>query len=167
LAMYAPVYLTEKPRKDVTVHYFSVKKEGSAKARTLGIPEDRIEEISPMAWFETVWAKNLASDKEGMAMDPPVMRAPSGSSKDTFDYWSKGKTLYDASAITVPSLVIVGEWDQVTPVPVALRLFNDLTGAKHRRMEILPEATHIAIHEKNRMMLINEVQRFLQEEPYK
>ena len=70
---------------------------------------------------------------------------------------------YDPSKIRVPAFIITGEWDQTTPISTSLHLFARLTQAPYRRMEILPEATHTALHEKNRLLLFRAVHRFLTE----
>lgn len=165
LGLYAPVYLqTDKPFADIQGSYRSTTTEGARKARLAGIPADREEDISPIAWFEIMWPKNLASDAEGSKMNPPVMRSPNGGLKDIYETFSQGVSTYDPAAITVPTILVVGEWDVVTPVATSLRLLKDLKGTPNRRLVVVPEATHSLIHERNRMMLLQSIQAFLEEE---
>ncbi len=83
--------------------------------------------------------------------------------RDLNESWAKGKPTYDASAIKAPTLLVVGEWDVITPPEQALGLFKRLTNAKDRRVMVLPEGSHCMGIEKNRLHLINEVQNFLEE----
>ncbi len=163
LALFAPLFLLEKPRPDSDAHYRAITREAAAQDRLRGIPEGREEEISPAAWFEKTWEANLAADPEGAARTPPVFRAPNGTVKDAYRYWSQGKMTYDPARVTVPVYIVLGEWDQATPVPTACNLFSRLGNAPYRRLEILPEATHLALHEKNRLLLFRGVLRFLTE----
>lgn len=164
LALYAPLYLLDEPRQDSAEHYRLITYEGAARARLRGIPAGREEAVSPSAWFEQVWARNLRSDPYGATLQPPGFRAPNGTVRDAFLYWSQGRSTFQPSRVSVPTLIVLGEWDQATPIATALRLYQDL-GTARKRLVVLPELTHSAIHERNRMLLIDEVQRFLAERP--
>src|SRR5262245_19003975 len=48
--------------------------------------------------------------------DPPVLRAPNGVLKDIVDYWGAGKATWEPEKIRVPTLLILAEWDQETPL---------------------------------------------------
>jgi pimeloyl-ACP methyl ester carboxylesterase len=125
------------------------------------VPEARMEEIHPSAWFERFWAWNLSLDPEGAARTPPVVRAPSGVSQDFVDYWRKGKPTWDPSRIRAATLVIVGEWDHNTPPAMAEQVYGKLTSAVSRELVTLPETTHFAVLEKHRDRWIDAVARFL------
>lgn len=163
LVLYAPVWLIrDLPPTTVTVAYRSVPKEAARKRR--GIPESRQEEISPAAWFDKWWAANLASDPVGAAQTPPVVRAPSGALRDILqEHWGVGKPTYEPASIRVPTLVILAEWDQDTPLYMAQELFQRLVNAPTKRQVVLAEGTHFIVLEKNRMQLIRQVQSFLDE----
>jgi pimeloyl-ACP methyl ester carboxylesterase len=164
LALYAPVYLQlDKPFADIQGSYRVTTTENAKQGRLNGIPAGREEEISPIAWFDIMWAKNLASDAEGAKMDPPVMRSPNGGLKDLSETFSRGVSTYDPAKVTVPTLLAVGEWDMVTPVATSLRLLNDLKNAPNRMLLVVPEGTHSLIHERNRMTLLTQIQKFLEE----
>lgn len=163
LALFAPLFLLDVPRPDTRDHYRKITREIAYADRLKGIPKGREADISPDAWFDKVYAANLATDPEGAKNTPPCFRAPSGTVKDSFEYWSRGEMTYDPSKITAPTYISIGEWDLTTPVGTSLKLFSMLTGAPCRRMEILPEATHYALHEKSRMLLFKGVTRFLTE----
>ncbi len=164
LVLYAPLWcLKEPPPFSGTGAYRNATKE-SARARALsGIPAARREEISPQAWFDKWWEANLASDPAGARQTPPVVRAPNGVLQDITQFWGKGKPMYDPSLIKVPTLLIVGEWDQDTPLFMAQEVFARLANTPYKREEILAEGTHMIAVEKNRMDLIKGIQRFLDE----
>ncbi|GHV52900.1 alpha/beta hydrolase [Deltaproteobacteria bacterium] len=163
LALFAPLFLLDRPRADTDDHYRNVTRESASADRVRDIPPGREEEISPTAWFDRAWAANLATDSKGAKQSPPFMRAPNGTVKDMFLYWSQGKMTYDPAKIRTPVFIITGEWDQVTPIATSLKLLARLGNSPYRRMEILPEATHMALHEKNRLLLFRAVHRFLAE----
>jgi pimeloyl-ACP methyl ester carboxylesterase len=122
-----------------------------------------VAEISPADWYDKWWQANLATDPEGAARTPPVVRAPNGVMRDLNESWAKGKPTYDAAAIKAPTLLVVGEWDVITPPEQGLALFKRLNNAKERRVMVLSEGSHCIGIEKNRMHLIHEVQNFLEE----
>ncbi len=75
-----------------------------------------------------------------------------------------GKPYYDPSEIAVPTLVILAEWDQDTPLYMAQEVFQKLTRPKVKRMVVIGEGTHAVALEKNRMQLFRETALFLEEE---
>jgi len=163
LVLYAPVWhepsLKAPPYSGA---YRTGTRESVRGFHAAGIPKDRVAEISPTDWYEKWWQANLATDPVGAARTPPVLRAPNGVMRDLNEFWAKGKPMYDASTITAPTLLVVGEWDVITPPEQGLSLFKRLTGAKERRVTVLSEGSHAMGVEKNRMRLIHEVQNFLE-----
>jgi alpha-beta hydrolase superfamily lysophospholipase len=79
------------------------------------------------------------------------------------DYWSAGKAYYDPAKITVPALLVQAEWDRDLPPYMAQTLFPLLVSSPGKRYVMLPEGTHTIIMEKNRRMLFEAVQAFLDE----
>ena len=136
---------------------------GARKRFQSGAPQDRVDALMPLAWFEAWSAAALATDPIGAQHDPPVMRIPAGVSQDVRDYWDVGKSYFDPEAITVPTLVVVGEWDAVTPPDQARALYDQLANSPGRRLVEIEEGTHAVMLETNRMELFQEVQRFLDE----
>ena len=164
LVLYAPLWtLKEPPPFSGSGAYRTVTKEAARTRALRGIPDARKEEISPQAWFDKWWEANLATDPVGAKQNPPVLRAPNGILKDIVEFWGKGKPLYNPSDIRVPTLVIVAEWDQDTPLFMAQEVFSKLLNTPYKREVVLAEGTHAIVLEKNRMELIKEVQRFLDE----
>ena len=95
-------------------------------------------------------------------MHPPVLRAPNGVVRDSREYWSAGRPLYDPAGITAPTVIMVGEWDRDTPPALGLTLFSLLKNARNKRFALMGEATHTALMERNRMALFEPVQLFLE-----
>ena len=92
-----------------------------------------------------------------------MIRAPNGVLADNADYWSANKPYYDPAKITVPTLLVHGEWDRDLPPYMAQTLFPLLVNAPGKRYVMLAEGTHTMIMEKNRLELFKAVQAFLDE----
>jgi pimeloyl-ACP methyl ester carboxylesterase len=168
LVLYAPLWLLKEPPPiggQVSLGAYRTVTADSARQRGLrGITQDRQEEISPKAWFEKWWEANLATDPMGAKQEPPVLRAPNGIIEDLRKYWMSGKPYYEPSEIEVPTLVILAEWDQDTPLYMAQEVFQKLTKPKVKRMVVIGEGTHAVALEKNRLQLFRETALFLEEE---
>ena len=128
-----------------------------------GIPKERIEEIAPLASFDTWWAATLATDPQGARQTPPVVRSPNGVLRDISRLWAAGTASYDPALIRAPTLLVVGEWDAITPPAMASELFARLVNAPQKRLVLLSAGTHCMGIQKNRMQLIRAVQTFLDE----
>ncbi len=128
-----------------------------------GIPPQAVEEVSPTAWFDAWWRATLATDPAGAKQNPPIVRAPNGVLKDIVDYWGAGKATWEPEMIRVPTLLILAEWDQDTPLYMAQEVFAKLVNAPYKRHVVIGEGTHTVALEKNRTHLINQVQSFLDE----
>ena len=166
LVLYAPQWIRTTPLPFSTANlgaYRTVKREAARDRWLNGVPEAKKAELIPPGWFETWADATFASDPVGAAQNPPVLRAPNGILLDEVTYYAAGKPIYDPARITVPPLLLVGEWDRDTPPYMAQTLFPLLLGAPAKRLVMFGEATHTIIMEKNRMQLFNEVQLFLEE----
>jgi pimeloyl-ACP methyl ester carboxylesterase len=168
LVLYAPQWIRTTPSLVKPgpggLGAYRVVEESAAKARWLtGVPEAKKAELIPAGWFES-WAKaTFNSDPWGAKQTPAKIRAPNGVVKDGLDYWSSGKPYYNPEDIRVPTMLILGEWDQDTPPYMAQTLFPKLVNAPYKQMVMVGEATHTVIMEKNRMQLFRAVQAFLDE----
>ena len=168
LVLYAPVWIRQTPSLIRTGAgplgaYRLVTVEQTRTRRFTGIPATKKADIFPPGWFEA-WAEaTWATDPVGAKMNPPVLRAPNGSVQDSVEYWSAGKAYYDPARITVPTLLVHGEWDRDTPRYMAQTLFPLLVNAPGKRYVELAEGTHAMYMEKNRLMLFEAVQAFLDE----
>lgn len=169
LVLFAPVWVRETPSlvqsgSDQSIPAYRTVTVEQAKKRWLtGVPENKVSTLIPAGWFEA-WAQaTFATDPQGAAQTPPVLRAPNGVVLDGQRYWGKGTIPWRPENINVPVLLIKGEWDQDTPAYMARNLFEKLTSTPVKRYIELGEGTHTIIMEKNRMHLFNEVQHFLDE----
>ena len=167
LALYAPQWIRTTPslvQVSGPVGAYRVVQEDAAKARWLtGVPEAKKAELIPPGWFES-WARaTFNSDPWGAKQTPLKLRAPNGVVKDGLDYWSAGKAYYNPEDIRVPTLLILGEWDQDTPPYMAQTLFPKLVNAPYKQMVMVGEGTHTVMMEKNRVQLFRAVQAFLDE----
>ena len=164
LVLCGPLWVPREPPPFSGLGAYRAVDREQARLRMLrSIPSEWREEISPSSWFDRWWAANLATDPEGAALDPPALRAPNGVVKDMTECWEKGKPTWDPSALRVPTLLVLGEWDQDTPLHMAQEVFARLGSAPDRRLLILSQGSHMYGVEKNRMRLIRQVQHFLEE----
>jgi pimeloyl-ACP methyl ester carboxylesterase len=164
LVLYAPLWhLKAPPPFSGSGAYRAAPRDVVRQRGIRGIPPQRVEEISPTAWVDNWWQATLATDPGGAKQSPPVLRAPNGVLKDIVDYWGAGKATWEPEKIRVPTLVIVAEWDQDTPLFMAQEVFAKLVNAPLKRQVVIGEGTHTVAIEKNRMHLITQVQSFLDE----
>src|SRR5262249_21520476 len=127
-------------------------------------PPQLTEDLGPPARFGLWAVATPAAVLVGRKKNPPVLRAPNGVLKDIVDYWGAGKATWEPEMIRVPTLLILAEWDQDTPLYMAQEVFAKLINAPYKRHVVIGEGTHAVALEKNRMHLINQVQSFLDEQ---
>ena len=170
LVLYAPGWIRQNPSitgPQVAAGplgaYRTVTREMAMQRWMTGVPEDKKVTLLPAGWFDA-WANaTWATDPVGAKANPPIIRAPNGVLADGNDYWSAGKAYYDPAKITVPALLVQAEWDRDLPPYMAQTLFPLLVNSPGKRYVMLPEGTHTIIMEKNRRMLFEAVQAFLDE----
>ena len=168
LVLYAPVWLRKTPSLTdsggALGAYRTVTIEAAFKRKNTGI--DPSKDPQPKAWFDA-WAEaTFASDPVGAQANPKYVRAPNGSVQDSRIFWSAGKPVFDPTQITVPTLLILAEWDADTPPYMAETLFPLLTKAPNKKLVILSGGTHGIMNEVKRFSLFNEVARFYQDGLY-
>ena len=168
LVLYAPQWIRTAPSLIQTgagpiPAFRTVTKEQAKARRFTGIPEHKKADLFPAGWFETWADATWATDPVGSRANPPVLRAPNGTVQDNAEYWSGGKPYYDPDKITVPTLLVLAEWDNDTPPYMAQTLFPLLVNSPGKRLVILAEGAHGIIMEKNRLKLFEAVQNFLDE----
>jgi pimeloyl-ACP methyl ester carboxylesterase len=162
LVLFAPVWVNAS-KPNYSGAYRLTTREAARGFIATGVPGERANDVLPPAWFEQWWTAVLATDLEGAARNPPVLRAPNGALKDLQEIWGAGRPSYDPAAIRAPTLLVVGEWDGVTPPAYAQELFKQLTHARHRRLVLLSEGSHFMAIEKHRLQLVREVQGFIEQ----
>ena len=168
LALYAPVWIRQTPSLVQTgpgpiPAYRTVQRDQALGRWLTGVPEDKKAALIPAGWFDAWADATFASDPDGAKMNPPVLRAPNGVMQDSAEFFGAGKPYYDPAKITVPTLLVLGEWDRDTPPYMAQTLFPLLVNAPGKRFVMLPEGTHTIMMEKNRLELFKVVQAFLDE----
>ena len=166
LVLYAPVWLRTTPSL-VQVGgeigaYRTVGRDAALGRWLTGVPEDKKAALIPPGWFDAWADATFATDPVGAARTPPVLRAPNGVVLDGQRFWSAGKATYDPTALTMPVLLTLAEWDRDTPPYMAQTLFPLLTRSPHKRLVVLAEGTHSIIMERNRLDLFQVVQDFLE-----
>jgi pimeloyl-ACP methyl ester carboxylesterase len=165
LALYAPQWIRQTPSlvqagPGPIAAYRTVSKD-QAKGRWLnGVPEDKKAALIPAGWYEAWADATWASDPKSGGT---TLRAPNGTVADTAEFWAAGKPYYDPAKITVPTLLVLGEWDKDTPPYMAQTLFPLLVNSPGKRFVMLAEGTHTIVMERNRMKLFEAVQSFLEE----
>jgi len=167
LVLYAPAWIRTTPSLSRPAGplgaYRMVTREQAHTRWLTGVAEQKKATLIPAGWFDA-WAEaTFASDLVGAKMNPPVLRAPNGVQQDGDEFFAAGKPYYDPAKITVPTLLVHAEWDRDTPAYMAQTLFPLLVNAPGKRYVQLPEGTHHIMMEKNRRMLLEAVQAFLDE----
>jgi pimeloyl-ACP methyl ester carboxylesterase len=168
LALYAPQWIRTTPSLVQTgpgpiAAYRSVTRDQARQRWLNGVPEDKKANLIPAGWFDTWADATWATDPVGAQATPPLLRAPNGTVQDTADYWAAGKAYYDPAKITVPTLLVLAEWDRDTPPYMAQTLFPLLVNSPGKRLVQLAEGTHTIVMERNRFKLFETVQAFLDE----
>jgi len=165
LILYAPGWLYAAPTSaQPALGAYQTWTMAQARSRLQnGAPEDKRLGLMTPDWYERWSVAVLATDPVGAKQNPPVVRTPNGVVQDNRDYWMMGKPVWDPAKVVVPTLVVCGEWDGVTPLSEVQPLFGKLSNAAYRRFVQIGEATHFMMLEKNRMQLFREVQLFLDE----
>jgi len=167
LVLYAPAWIRTTPSLSRPAGplgaYRMVTREQAHTRWLTGVAEQKKATLIPAGWFDAWADATFASDLVGAKMNPPVLRAPNGVQQDGDEFFAAGKPYYDPAKITVPTLLVHAEWDRDTPAYMAQTLFPLLVNAPGKRYVQLPEGTHHIMMEKNRRMLLEAVQAFLDE----
>ncbi|WP_096703275.1 alpha/beta hydrolase [Magnetospirillum sp. 15-1] len=165
LVLYAPQWLREvPPPTDADLARVPAWRQVDPRdARDIwlkAVPEAKREAVLPKAVFGEWLKATLASDPEPAT--PNTVRAPNGVVLDTMRYWASGKPRWNPERLSIPALVIQGEWDMEAPPAMGMKLFNKLTTSPYKRYVMVGEATHAALIEKNRKQLYQAVAEFLE-----
>jgi pimeloyl-ACP methyl ester carboxylesterase len=170
LVLYAPLWLRDPDSRGAVPvpegplpAYRSVTRAQARERWMRGVPDNKRGGLIPPGWFEHWADATFATDPEGSRQVPSVLRAPNGVLQDLRDYWDAGNPFYDPAKVTVPSLLVLGEWDRDTPPSMATTLFPLLTNSPGKRLVMLAEGTHSIMLERNRGALFQAVQVFLEE----
>lgn len=102
--------------------------------------EDKSQWRDP-AVTEAYVAAALESDPESGKRDPRAFRAPNGAMEDSF-YLATGRSLWDASFVLAPTLVLASERDFWSRPADRERLKAGLVHAPRVSVVVIPETTH-------------------------
>jgi pimeloyl-ACP methyl ester carboxylesterase len=117
--------------------------------------------LCPDAELDAWWKHALSTDSTAASQASAVLSAPNGVLADLAEYWTAGTPTYEPESIKVPVLTILGEWDVDTPPRMASELFERLSGAPYKRLEVLGEGTHAMCLEVKRFDLYQRIEQFL------
>jgi pimeloyl-ACP methyl ester carboxylesterase len=170
LVLYAPLWVFQGPPAisagpGKLGAYRSVSREAAFKRWMNGVPVEARADLIPPGWFEQWADTTFATDPVGAKQSPPVLRAPNGVLWDVERFWRAGKPTWDAAKLAVPVLLVQGEWDHDTPPPMAQALFAAITHAPYKQYTMIGGGTHTLVMERNRMLLFEVVQSFLDAPP--
>jgi pimeloyl-ACP methyl ester carboxylesterase len=169
LVLFAPQWLREGASPAATgagaeLGAYRTVTQAQARQRWMnGVPEAARAGLIPPGWFEHWAGVTWATDPEGMRRNPAVLRAPNGVLLDSREYWQSNRPYWDPAKVTVPTLLVVAEWDRDTPPSMATTIFPLLTASPGKRCVLLGEGTHTMLMERNRGALYQAVQVFLEE----
>ena len=105
----------------------------------------------------------LKTDPTTESRTPPALRAPNGVMEDTF-MQATGRSIWNASSIYVPTLVIAGEFDTWSYPEDREGLMRDLSNAPVKKNVLIRNATHFVLFEKPRLEFFTEIANFLKEQ---
>jgi pimeloyl-ACP methyl ester carboxylesterase len=163
LILFGPVALRREPQTGApTVNAYRYLTIRSQHDRFYGyVPAGEKPVLDPHH-FEA-WAKAyLATDATSSSRNPPSVRVPQGPNAD-FEKARGGNFPYDPAKISVPTLIIRGEWDTITTDEDAHWLFHALRAAPIKRDVVISRGTHVMHLEQARFQLYREVQLFLED----
>lgn len=126
-----------------------------------GAPAGEAQAIFPASYRQSWERVLLASQPEAAQSSPEKFRSPTGVAVDLSQYWGSGKPLYAPESIKVPVLLLVGEWDQVTPLSNAEAILAKLKQAPHKALYVIPRATHFVAVETGHNILWSVYRNFL------
>lgn len=169
LALYAPLWIK---RLDGQTHaiipdgatlpaWRGIQREEAYARWVAGVPQGALPMLIPPGWFDAWADATFATDPDGLAMDPPVLRAPNGVLQDVMESYFAGRPYFDPCRIAAPTLMAVGEWDVDTPPYMAQDMFRQLPASPENQLVLLGYGTHSMMMECNRLKLFEAVQAFL------
>lgn len=161
LVLFGPVTRREgSPHaSDVSPAYEFVT-EAEQRARFTSYVPDGAAAVLEPRHFAAWGPAYLATDPSSGTRTPASVQVPNGPSADLEAAWS-GQLPYDPAKITVPTLIVRGEWEVVTTDADARLLYDALTHAPLKRDVKISRGTHVMHLEQSRYQLYREVAAFL------
>lgn len=110
------------------------------------------------AWSATY----LQSDPASSTRNPPAVRAPNGFQADLAAV-ARGDYLFDPREVRAPTLIVMGEVDEIATFAGAQWLLKSLRQAPQRRLVVIGRASHTAQFEAERGQLYRTLTEFMLE----
>lgn len=126
-------------------------------AEAAGKPDVLDSSLYP-AWA----AAFLRSDPTSGTRKPASVRVPNGRTADMAAI-AGGQFPYDPGKIRAPTLIVMGEWDEVTTFAGAEWLLKSLRRAPLRRLVVIGRGSHTIQYETERTQLYRVIADFLKE----
>lgn len=141
---------------------YPVTVEEQRSSFSAGLPQGQSPLFAP-ALFDKWIEAYLATDPQSGTRSPPAVLVPSGWAADFAEAWS-GRFPYDPATVRSPTLIVRGEWDNVTRDADAAWLRRALSGVPGGARDVkLPRGGHRMHLEENRQALFDAVAAFLLE----
>ncbi|MEO7455930.1 MAG: alpha/beta fold hydrolase [Gemmatimonadaceae bacterium] len=134
--------------------------EDDQRSRFRGYVPKSEDEVFDAAHLAAWCPAYIASDPTSHRRSPSSVAVPGGPAAD-LDAADAGHLGYDPGAITVPVLIVRGEWDSVCTDADAQWLYDALTGTSIKRNVTISRGTHVMHLESSRVALYREVAAFL------
>lgn len=161
LVLFAPITARQDstPYTNSSNGYEVMTPEERVNAMKRLTPKDKACQLEPEV-FET-WAHSwLLSDPLAKKLNTASVRFPAGYAADVDDMLHN-KSFYTPADITMPTLVIRGEWDEYPNNADAEKLFQSLENARSKKYVVIEKGTHVMHLEKSRYQLYAETLYFL------
>lgn len=161
LVLFGPIARREGPKEKPTEGAaYAVTAEEQRTSFASGLPEKQPPLFAPAlfdAWIEAY----LATDSQSDTRSPPAVLVPAGWQADFAEAWS-GSFPYDPSTVRAPTLIVRGEWDNITKDADAAWLRASFSkvpgGAKDTKLLRGGHRMHL---EENRQALFDTSAEFL------
>jgi pimeloyl-ACP methyl ester carboxylesterase len=111
------------------------------------------------AWAATF----LRSDPTSRTRTPPSVQVPNGREADVVAI-ETGQYPFDPHKIRAPTLIVMGETDDVATFPGAQWLLSSLQASSERRLVVIGHGSHTVQFETERVQLYRVISDFLNEE---
>ena len=143
--------------KNDPVRYFQMSAADELDAFEARVRQSgRLDMIMFAKWADAY----LATEPAARQRVPPSVRVPAGMRAAFAEMSRSGRLPYNPDRITVPVLVIVGDWDEVAPPAEGLWLFEHLASPV-KRFAVLSQGGHRLHLERSRFQLYRETETFL------
>lgn len=124
------------------------------------LPEANVQAFREEGVAELLFNSQAALDPGAAGSEPKSFRCPNGALADLIQIFN-GHPLYDPARLTMPVLLVRGEYDTTSTRTDAKSLYSQLDHPQARYCEI-PGGSHFLCVERNRHSLYEEIRGFLE-----